>query len=355
MKILILTRNLKEGAENNIKKPDGNIIKQEGGDQPKQASANETKIESYGRENINDAIAIRKTLGALHDAKIISLNENIYFQIKEEKPDVVFNLCDDGFRGDPIFEPHVAALLDILNISYTGNNYFTIALCQNKARAKDILTYNGILTPKFQVFTSAERKLNPELKFPMIVKPIREDGSIGIRERSVVNNEEQLKEEVDRIVNIYKQEALVEEFIDGREFGVSLIGNKRPIVLPIVEIDFSGMPANMPRVVSYRAKWIKQSIAYKKTPIICPATIDEKIAKSIEETARKCYKIFGCRGYARIDFRYDEKENKLYVLEINPNPDLSEGDYTTLAATAAGMTYSDLLLKIIDFALEKRY
>ena len=210
------------------------------------------------------------------------------------------------------------------------------------------------MTPKFQVFTSAERKLNPELKFPMIVKPIREDGSVGIRERSVVNNEEQLKEEVDHIINLHKQEALVEEFIDGREFTVSLIGNKRPIVLPVAEIDFTGMPEHLPKIVSYRAKWIKQSIAYKNTNTICPANIDEKLNKLIEDTSRKCYKIFGCRGYARIDFRYDEKEKKLYIIEINPNPDISEDVDTARAAFVANINYADLIQKIIAFAIEKK-
>jgi len=334
MKILILTRNISEPAPANSKQNNG-------------------KTTAYARGNINDALSIKKALGSIHDVKIYPLSDDAYYQIRAEKPDVVFNLCDTGFRDDYNLEPHVAAMFDILDVPYTGNNYFTLALCQNKARAKDILTYNGVLTPKFQVFTSAERKLDAELKFPMIVKPIREDGSVGIRERSVVSNEEQLKEEVDHIVNLHKQEALVEEFIDGREFTVSLIGNRRPIVLPVVEIDFSGMPEHLPKIVSYRAKWIKQSLAYKHSPIICPANIDERMAKTIEETARKCYKIFGCRGYARIDFRYDEKEKKLYVLEINPNPDISEEFETAKAAFAANMTYADLILKIIGFALEK--
>jgi len=339
MKVLILTRNIKDSGENTVKPANGNV---------------EDKLESYGRVNINDALLIKKVLTPLHEVKIFFLNDDIYSQIKEEKPDVVFNLCDDGFRGDIRLEPHVAAMFDILNIPYTGNNYFTIALCQNKARAKDILTFHNVLTPKFQVFTSAERKLDAELKFPMIVKPIREDGSIGIRERSVVNNEEQLKEEIDHIINIYKQEALVEEFIEGREFTVSLMGNRRPIVLPVSEIDFSGMPVNMPKVFTYRAKWIKQSIVYKATPMICPAQIDEKITKLIEETARKCYKIFGCRGYVRVDFRYDEKENKLYVLELNPNPDLADDCSMAKSAEAAGIKYPDLILKLIEFALERR-
>ena len=330
MKILILTRSIGEANGNNGKA-------------------------AYGRGNINDALSIKRALGNIHDIKVLPLSDDAYYHIRAEKPDVIFNLCDTGFRDDYNLEPHVAAMFDILDIPYTGNNYFTLALCQNKARAKDILTYNEILTPKFQVFTSAERKLNPQLKFPMIVKPIREDGSVGIRERSVVTNEEQLKEEVDHITNFYKQEALVEEFIEGREFTVSLIGNRRPIVLPVAEIDFTGMPEHLPKIVSYRAKWIKQSIAYKHTPIISPANIDEKTTKMIEETAKKCYKIFGCRGYARVDFRYDDKENKLYVLEINPNPDISEEFDIAKSATAAGMSYSDLLQKIIDFAMEKRY
>ena len=222
MKILILTRTIGSGSDSSAKQTNGN------------------KISSYGRENISDAIGIKKALGNIHDIKILSLGEDAYYQIRIEKPDVIFNLCDTGFRDEPLLEPHVAAMYDILDVPYTGNNYFTIALCQNKARAKEILSFQNILTPKFQVFTSADRKLDSDLKFPMIVKPIREDGSVGIRERSVANNEEQLKEEIDHIVNVYKQEALVEEFIDGREFNVSLIGNRRPIVLPIAEIDFSG-------------------------------------------------------------------------------------------------------------------
>lgn len=338
MRIMILTRNLSSLEDANSKQVNGSTANASGG---------------YGRENIKDALAIKKALPN-HDVKIFPLSEDSYYQIRAEKPDVIFNLCDTGFRDDYNLEPHVAAMFDILNVPYSGNNYFTLALCQNKARAKDILTFNNVLTPKFQVFTAAERKLDPELKFPMIVKPIREDGSVGIRERSVVNNEEQLKEEVDHVVNIHKQEALVEEFIDGREFNVSLIGNRRPIVLPVAEIDFTGMPEHLPRIVSYRAKWIKQSIAYKKSNTICPAVVDEKMAKMIEETARRCYKIFGCRGYARIDFRYDDKEKKLYVLEINPNPDISEDVDTAKSATAAGMSYADLIQKIIDFALERK-
>jgi D-alanine-D-alanine ligase len=349
MKILILTRNL----DSEKTKTNGN-----GNQQPVLSplpSQEPAVNHNYGRENISDALAIKKILSQLnHETKIITLSEDSYAQIKEEKPDVVFNLCDDGFRGDYTLEPHVAIMFDILDVPYTGNNYFTIALCQNKARAKDILTYNNVLTPKFQVFTSAERKLNPELKFPMIVKPIREDGSVGIRERSVVSNEEQLKEEVDHIINLHKQEALVEEFIDGREFNVSLIGNRRPIVLPVAEIDFTEMPVHLPRIVSYRAKWVRQSIVYRKTPVICPANIDEKMKKLIEETARKCYKIFGCTGYIRLDFRYDNEKEKLYALEVNPNPDISQDAGLVRAAGAAGISYQNLLLKIIDFAMERK-
>lgn len=312
------------------------------------------EVDSYGRENIDDAIAVKKTLEGLFEIKLISVSEDMHNQIRAEKPDVIFNLCDDGFRGDPLLEPHVAAVLDILDIPYTGNNYFTLALCQNKARAKEILMFNGVPTPKFQVFTSANRKLNSDLKFPLIVKPIREDGSIGIKERSVVNNEEQLKEQVSHILDVYNQEALVEEFIDGREFNVAAIGNRKITVMPIAEIDFSGLPNNIPKIVSYRAKWVKQSIYFKKTPVICPAQVDEGLTKLLEETVKKCFKVFGCRGYARIDFRYDNKNDKLYVLEVNPNPDISEDAGLARAAGTIGLSYKDLLLKLIDLAVDAK-
>ncbi len=328
MKILILTRNIKEEGLSDA-------------------------VDTYGRSTIDDALSIKKVLEGSHEVKIFQVDENIYNQLKEEKPDVVFNLADDGIGGDITLEPHIPAIMDILKIFYTGNNYFTLALCQNKARAKEILTFHGIGNANFQVFNSVSNKLRADMKFPMIVKPIREDGSVGIKERSVVNDEEQLKEQVEHILNVYNQEALVEEFIDGREFNVAVIGNKRPVALPVAEIDFSGMPENLPKIVSYRAKWVKQSVAFKKTPVICPAQVDEKIAKLIEETAKKCFKIFGCRGYTRIDFRYDEKEGKLYVLEINPNPDISEDAGIVRAAGVLGMSYQDLILKIINFALKK--
>jgi D-alanine-D-alanine ligase len=330
MKIIIVTRNIKE-FENNT-----------------------NQVDVYGRVNIDDALAIKKILEAEnHEVKIFEVDLDLFEKLKNEKPDVVFNLADDGFYDDPRLEPHVAAIFDILKIPYTGNNYFTLALCQNKARAKEILAYNGILTPKWQVFSTTNRKLNPELKFPLIVKPVREDGSVGIKERSVVNNEEELKEQVEHILNVYQQEALVEEFIDGREFNVGVIGNKKLTVLPIAEIDFSELPPNIPKVVSYRAKWVKQSIAFKKTPVICPANIDEGLKNQLEEIAKKCFKIFGCSGYIRLDIRYDEKEKKIYVLEINPNPDISEEGGLAREAKIGGLSYKDLILKIIDLALKR--
>lgn len=328
MKIIILTRNLDN-------------------------SFGDKEVDTYGRVNISDALGVKKVLDPFHEVKIISLQDNLYQIIRSEKPDLIFNLADDGFYNDPNLEPHVPALLDILKIPYTGNNYFTLALCQNKARAKEIMSFYGILTPKWQVFNNFNRKLNPNLRFPLIVKPVKADGSIGIKERSVVYNEEQLRDQVSHILDIYKQEALVEEYIDGREFNVGLIGNQRVVVLPISEIDFSGLPKNFPKIVSYRAKWVKQSLVFKRTPVICPAVIDEKLANEIREIAKKCYKIFGCRGYARIDFRYSENEKKNYVLEVNPNPDISEDAGLAKAAKVAGLSYQDLILKIVNLALEK--
>ncbi|HOD96988.1 MAG: ATP-grasp domain-containing protein [Candidatus Paceibacterota bacterium] len=347
MKIIIVARNLKGFKKINNTNEDPIIP---------ESSTTQTQVDTYGRVNLDDALAIKKILDKFgHEVKILQIDIDLFEQLKIEKPDLIFNLADDGFYDDPRLEPHVAALFDILKIPYTGNNYFTLALCQNKARAKEILTYNGILTPKWQVFNNCNRKLNPTLRFPLIVKPIREDGSVGIKERSVVKNEEELKEQISHILDVYQQEALVEEFIDGREFNIGIIGNKKLTVLPIAEIDFSELPPNIPRVVSYRAKWVKQSIVFKKTPVICPANISDKLQKDLEEISKKCYKIFGCQGYARLDVRYDEKEDKIYVLELNPNPDISEDGGLAREAKTGGMSYENLILKILDLALKKEF
>ncbi len=304
-----------------------------------------------GRDDINDALAIAKSLNEFgHETEILN-GEFEIFSIKDRKFDAVFNVCDDGFRSNPLLEPHIVAVLDIFNIPYTGNKYLTLGWRLDKARVKEHLLYHKITTPKFQVFKTKDDKLNPELKFPLFVKPIHEDASIGIRQDSLCKTKKELKNKVAEIFDDYNQYALVEEFIDGREFNVAVVGNLDPIPLPVSEIDFSDLPKNLAPIVTYNAKWDEESVEYKKTPPVCPAKIDKKTQKILQDTAVKCYKLVNCRGYGRVDFRF--KDGIPYVLEINPNPDISPNAGLARAAKANEWDYKELIKRILDYGIEE--
>jgi len=303
-----------------------------------------------GRDDINDALAIFEALKELgHKAELLN-GEYEIFSIPERKFDAVFNVCDDGFRNDPLLEPHIPALLDIFDIPYTGNNYLTLGWRLNKARVKQYFCFHKIPTPEFQVFKTGKEKLNPKLKFPLFVKPVHEDASIGIRQDSLCKNKKELKKKIKFIVENYNEGALVEEFVKGREFNVSVVGNENPIVLPISEIDFSELPEDLAPIVTYNAKWNEDSVEYKKTPPMVPAKVNKKTEKILNELALKCYKILGCRGYGRVDFRFSD--GKPYVLEVNANPDISPDAGLAKAAKAHGWSYKELIEHVLKYGIE---
>jgi D-alanine-D-alanine ligase len=248
-------------------------------------------------------------------------------------------------------------MLELLNIPYTGSGPLTLATCINKVRVKEILMHHGILTPNYQVFYSRNKKLDPELKFPLIVKPVCMDNSIGITNDSVVNNEEELRSRVGYILRTYDQPALVEEFIDGKEITVGVLGNGRTaLVLPPSEVLFQNW-AEENKVYSYEAKWLKETDSWKNVSVACPAELPKYQEYRIKRIALQVYDILGCRDYGRIDFRLS-KEGVPYVLELNPNPGISpaideQPDFIPYAANKAGMTYNDLILKIFNEALDR--
>ncbi|MEM3690640.1 MAG: ATP-grasp domain-containing protein, partial [Candidatus Micrarchaeia archaeon] len=222
-----------------------------------------------------------------------------------------------------------------------------------KARAKQILISAGIPTPKFHIFTTPEQELPLTLKFPLIVKPIHEDASIGITQESVVRDEEQLRRRVAYVIETYKQHALVEEFIDGREFNISILGNSEPTALPIEELQFQNFSENQPKICSYSAKWIPESDEFKHTIPTCPAQIPKTVENRIKKAALAAYRVLECQDYARIDLRLDSNNNP-YILEVNPNPDIGPNDTAfTRAASAAGLSYDGLIRRILYHALER--
>jgi D-alanine-D-alanine ligase len=263
--------------------------------------------------------------------------------------DLVFNLFE-GFCGYPETEALAPEVLSALGIPFTGCPGTVVRLALDKAKVKDILKTAGISTPDFQL-------LNPQtlhmfrLNYPCIVKPRGEDASHGISYKSVVSDFVSLEKQVTTISESYGGDALVEEFIDGREFNATVLGNSQCTVLQVSEIVYSLSP-EMPRILTFAAKWESDSLYFRGTQVVCPADLEAGEQKHIAETALTAFRLLGCQGYARVDMRMD-KEGQINVIEVNPNPDISPDSGAVRQAEAAGMTYTRFIEEIVKLALEK--
>jgi D-alanine-D-alanine ligase len=270
-------------------------------------------------------------------------------KLRALEADLVFNLFE-GFEGRPETEAMVADMLCGLGIPFTGNPPSTLSLALDKAKAKAVLESDGVRTPKYQSLSPENLHLF-HLNFPCIVKPLGEDASHGVSEESVVKNLDQLTKQVTKISQLFRGDTLVEEFLEGREFNVTVLGNNEPITLPVAEMVYY-LPPELPKLLTFAAKWHEESLYYKGTRATCPAEIGEQEREQISQTALTAFKLLGCRGYARVDMRLDAEEVP-NVLEVNPNPDISPGYGAARQAKAAGLTYSQLIEKIVMFALEE--
>jgi len=263
--------------------------------------------------------------------------------------DLAFNLFE-GFCGYPETEAIVPEALSAVGIPFTGCPDKALRLCLDKARVKVLLKADGIPTPNFQL-------LNPQimhtfqLGYPCIVKPRSEDASHGLSEASVVTDSESLEKQVVAISKSYGGGALVEEFIDGREFNVTVLGNSQGTVLPISEIVYT-LPSEKPRILTFDAKWEPESLYFQGTRAVCPAEISAEERENINRIALAAYRRLDCLGYARVDMRMD-KEGRLNVIEVNPNPDISPDAGAARQAKAAAMTYTQFIDTIVKLALEK--
>ncbi|HLX13070.1 MAG TPA: ATP-grasp domain-containing protein [Bacteroidota bacterium] len=274
--------------------------------------------------------------------------------LKDEAPDVIFNLCE-GVLNDAIHEMHIAGIYELLAIPYTGSNPITLGTALNKCRVKEILTFHGLPTPRFQLIKSPVKiTLSDDLGFPLIVKPSREDASIGIDNDSIVRNMNELRKRVRFIIEEFDQPAIVEEYIDGRELNVAVIGNRPPMALPISEIDMSTLPKDYPHIITYNAKWLKGTPEYAHTKGVCPALLPLELEMRIKDIALQACQILGCRDYARVDIRLS-KDYDPYIIEVNPNPDISDEAGLARSAKAHGFTFEQFVGTIIECALDRAY
>ena len=298
--------------------------------------------------------AVHAALARRHEVIPVEGDEEAFEKFKKYRPQIVFNMAE-GIYGISR-ESQIPAMLEMLQIPYTGSDPLTLALCLDKAMAKVALSYHGIPNAPFVVVSDTPKK-RPFPPFPLIVKPLREGSSKGIQNSSLVRHSRQLKEEIHRVLTEYQQPALVEKFLPGREFTVALLGNgSRVEVLPIVEINFEELPGHINPIYSFEAKWIWDTVENPLEIFACPAKVSPALRKKIQSVCRAAYLALGVRDWCRIDVRLDDAGEPC-VLELNPLPGiLPNPDANSCfpkAARTAGMAYDQLINRVLDVACER--
>ncbi len=312
-------------------------------------------VEKEAEEDITtSALQIKSALEKKgHAVELFDMNQLLYTinRLARRDVDIVFNACG-RINNSSLLKPHTAAILDILNIPYTGSNPLARAISIDKIMAKKILKYHGIPTPNFDYVFSIDDKIDPELEYPLIVKPANTDDSIGITQKSVVTNEKQLTAQVKEILTVYKRPVLVEEFIEGSELDVGVIGNRGNIrVLPIERTLFDKVPKGKWGIYSYEDKWGNVDI-HKYFTVESPARLPKKQMQLASEIAIDVFNALGCHDYARVEMRMD-KDSNLYVIELNTLPTLEEDSYFGRVGKKLGLSFGDILQEIIEAAAER--
>src|SRR5687768_10659890 len=265
--------------------------------------------------------------------------------------DLVFNLAE-SFADDDTADFKIAAFLELLGKKYTGTGTHGLMLAQDKALAKKIFAFHGIHTPVFAQCYRGRLDFSHDLQFPVIVKPAREDGSIGIEFSAVVSSIRELMERMDWLHTHFDSPVLIEEYIDGRELYVGILGNDKPEALPIVELDLSKLPDGTPRIAAAEVKWGKGTKAYRDTKSAIATDLPEEIVQTLQQTAVAAYQALELRDYGRVDMRL-QPDGRVQVIEVNPNPWLSSRAEFAMAARKSGRTYTRLVEEILELAMAR--
>ncbi len=307
-------------------------------------------------DTIDTIHAVRNALSLRHSVTLIEADDDAFESLKTLRPEIVFNIAEGRFGASR--EAQIPAMLEMLNIPYTGSDPLTLGICLDKSRAKEILSYYNIANPTFAVISSLSELQSLEFTIPAIVKPLFEGSSKGIFNSSLVHSTKELVEQVTKVLEEYDQPALIEEFLPGREFTVAMLGNGDNLqVLPIVEIKFDSLPSGVNPIYSYEAKWIWDQSSNPLEIFECPAKVNNNLKTAIEELCRKAYNALRCRDWSRIDVRLD-KSGRPNIIEINPLPgilpNIEDNSCFPKASRMAGMNYNEMLNAVLDAGL-KRY
>ncbi len=310
----------------------------------------------YAEWDTADTIkAVTSALDQFHDVVPIEADEGVFHKLQRERPEIVFNIAE-GLYGSSR-EAQVPAMLEMLRIPYTGSDPLTLAVCLDKSRAKEILSYYRIPTPRFHVVSVFSELQHLQTDFPCVVKPLHEGSSKGIYDSSLVSNTYDLQQEVGRIFEHYNEPALIEKFLPGREFTVAMLGNGNNVtVLPIVEIKFASLPAGVNHIYSYEAKWIWDQSDTPLDIFDCPAHISANLSHEIESICRRAYDVLRCRDWCRVDVRLDE-HGVPNIIELNPLPGIlprpEDNSCFPKAARVAGIGYNELIQTVLVLAAKR--
>ena len=272
-------------------------------------------------------------------------------KLQQFAPDVIFNLADQ-FKNNRAFDQNIVSFLAMHGVPFTGCGPTGLMLCKHKGISKKILGYHRMHTPDFVTIARGQRIARPKrLKFPILVKPLKEEASLGISQASFVETDEQFKERVQFIHEKYDNDVIAEEYIEGRELYVSMMGNHRLDVFPIRELVFREVPPDEPKIATYKAKWDEE---YRKRWGLenrHAEGIDPAVVASIQQTCKRIYHLLTIDGYARLDLRLT-KDNQVYFIEANPNPTLAADEDFAQSALKAGLSYPQLVQRIISVGLK---
>lgn len=303
-------------------------------------------------------LMIRRMARALrslgHHVKVLHLAgdlSKLQRKLARIRPHVVFNQYDDVVHG-ALYEMRFAAFIRLLGYPITGSPALALGLSRDKYMALSLMKGAGIpIPPETTLLERVSDIDNHKLHFPLIVHAAQEHAGIGMERDSVVHSKKALQEKTRQVLRTFKQPALVQGFLPGREFNVGILGGRRLQVMPLAEVDYSRLPEGIPPIMSYAAKWVETSVEYRKTRVICPADVEPRLAARIGETAMKAFRTIGGWGYGRVDIRLDE-EGQPRVLEVNCNPCLDDDIGLARSAQQAGISYPELLQTVIKAAFE---
>jgi len=296
-------------------------------------------------------------LGALrelgHTAEYVAIFDNLDLlrqKLESFKPDVIFNLADQ-FKNNRAFDQNIVSFLEMYGVPFTGCGSTGLTLCKHKGISKKILSYHRIHTPAFVIIARGKRIARPaKLRFPILVKPLKEEASLGISQASFVSNDEQFKERVQFIHDKYTNDVIAEEYIHGRELYVSLMGNLRLQEFPIRELVFKEVPPDEPKIATFKAKWDDEYRERWGLKNQFAEDLDPAVVRDIQQTCKRIYRLLTLDGYARMDLRLTAN-NEVYFIEANPNPILAADEDFALSALKAGVSYPQLIDRIARHGL----